>query len=187
MKLHRAPSTGQPPPTPPPAPNHQQVTKVNPQKNKQTPPGFNPEYTKIDRQVKVKSERLAMEEATNDMNLEAIKKAITHHHFRILTARCSHQGTITLETPPNLSANTRSNITLQTNSAVDWLNISVDTIYRNSCCTQNIFHLVPAHIGTTNSTELCAKMTEEINFATRFTLGPWPRWPTRPEILVEKG
>lgn len=113
------------------------------QKKQTSPPLVTPECTKIDWQVIFKTDSPATEGVTNHEILDAVNKVIAHHHFCFLATWLSKQGNIILETPPNVSADTGASFTIEITTALDSLNIVVDSIYANSHWAQYVIQEVP--------------------------------------------
>lgn len=162
---------------------------MNHQKIKTSPPLFTPEYTKINNQVIVKTDGLAVEAVTDDAILATLNKAVTNYQFQFLSGRSSGQGNITLETSPNRLVDIGTTFTLKITTAKDSLNIMIDSIYANSRWKEYAIHIVHSHISTTNSkdSELSAQMAEEIYFATGYILGQPPHWLNLETFLKDWG
>lgn len=147
-KSKEQPATHAPPPPPPPAattytgaaldapanpsPADKVLTKVNHGKKNTYWPLFAPAYSKINRQVMIKTDEGPVLELTDDLILTTINVATTHHNIQVLGAYYFHSGNITLETTPNTSAEEGPTLGLKITAALDSLNVMGDNVFPNS-------------------------------------------------------
>lgn len=163
-------------------PADREFTKVNKQKKKGSPHLFAMAYSKINRQVNIKTNGGPVQGAINDAIPTAINAVTAHHNIQLLAAEASDSGNITLETHPNTSADEGSALPLEITAALDSLNVMVDKIYANSHWTHCVLHRLPTTPETWNRRGNCketsAAIAAEIERATGFTLAQPPQWLT---------
>ncbi|KAL0630911.1 hypothetical protein Q9L58_010234 [Maublancomyces gigas] len=156
-------------------------------KKKKPAPLFKPEYTHMNRQVIRETDCPITDDISDDMIVASVNKAITHHNILFLSATRSPRGKLTFETTPNSSGDTGASMSSEINMALDQLGVCIKGVHAKSRWTGYVIHGVPSHIGTTNTTDVSAKMAEEITAATGFTFAQAPRWMNSQGFLQERG
>ncbi|KAL0630712.1 hypothetical protein Q9L58_010438 [Maublancomyces gigas] len=141
---------------------------------------FAPEYTRINSVVNVATDGPLPEFITDDNILDNINKKTVTRNLRFRSAHRSPSGEIVLQTNVTASASHGAALALVIAAALDIITIDVRSIKANSRWTCFVVQGIPAHIGTYNTTETCARMAEEI------TNQPILSWPSRPDGLPPK-
>ncbi|KAL0630709.1 hypothetical protein Q9L58_010442 [Maublancomyces gigas] len=155
------------------APSH---AAPNGGKEEETGTPFQPENTRMNRQVIVEKDCPIPDNITNDAIVTVVNNAIAHHSIGFLSARRSQRGNLMFETTPNTSADTGASLSIEINMALDQLSVFIKGVHAKSRSTGYVIHGVPSHIRTTHTPDVPAKTAEEITTATGFTLAQAPRW-----------
>lgn len=156
------------------------------QKITKPPPGFQPEYSRLNKQVIMETNCPVPKDMSDDAILAGVDSAFSHHKICFLTARRFFRGNLTLETQPNTSIDTGAMLSIEINMAHDELCSFTKGIHAKRRWTGFFFHGVLTHISTPNTPAVCTKMADKITAATAFTIAKASRWITPASKLTNQ-
>lgn len=161
-------------------------TKVT-HKKKAAQPCFQPEYTRLNRQLIVETEGEIPEFITNDSILEVVNALTEPQGLKFIAALRNKNDNLRYERNLLTSSDKGSEMIPEITGALNSLNIKATNIFSNSRWSRYIIHCIPTTIGNKNSVELSARIATEIASVTNLSLAQAPRWLSSPDDINLRG
>lgn len=124
---------------------------------------------------------------TSNSILRVVNMMVAPQQMQYIAVFFATSGRITFETGATVSAEAGVALRQEIYQTLDAQEIVPINNYANSLWTKWVIHGVSAEIGTTNTTETCTKLAQEIQRTSDVILAQLARWLTRQEVLNETG